>query len=303
MQQNKWRIIIISTLVILLVFSLLIYNLYSQNIFLINQNKSLYDQNESLTDLYHKLIRKIELQDILSMPKGLDQHYEKIRNASMMSFVNKAGDWGWLLFTVGQVLHDTGQYNWSDLCVSFNKTHGVTCSNLTLNFLERITDYISKNYTGLEKIRVLYLWVNDYIGYIDNQWGFPRFPIETLVYGFGDCEDQAMVMSALLEFSGFETALSLIHDEEKDLYHEFCLVKANGMNYNGTLLQLDEYTELGHCWFILDPAYNQEFGKDPDWIEKYKNEKGSIQIPKSVWNTTVVSLEEFTKIKDDLGIP
>jgi len=242
-----------------------------------------------------------DLNALLRMPDVLDQHYEKIRTELLERFTNK-GNRGWLLFYVMQVLHDLGDYNDTYSCDSFLEKHNVSCSSLSTEFLEALCNFKVQENESLDQIRIVYDWVNDYLYYVEDEGEFPRFSVETLVLGYGDCEDQAIVVSAMLETLGFETALSVIDDEDNDLCHCFCLVRNSGdINYQGTLLQSDDYSELGQIWFVLDPAYNHMFSEDPSWMDNYR-ENGEVNIPSSLWNSTIVDVEEFERIRQELGI-
>ena len=210
-------------------------------------NSQLSELQSQVSNLESEISTLSEINDLnalLRIPDGLDQHYEKIRNELLERFTSK-GDRGWLLFSVVQVLHDIGDYNDTHSCDSFSETHNVSCSSLSREFLEALCKFKVQENESLNQIRTVYDWVNDYLDYVEDEWGFPRFPVETLVLGHGDCEDQAVVVSAMLEILGFETALSIINDEENDLYHCFCLVKNSvDIDYWGTLLQSDDYSVL-----------------------------------------------------------
>jgi len=260
--------------------------------------------DSQLLNLESKISTVSEINDLyalLRMPDGLDQHYEIIRNELLEGFAIK-GSRGRLLFYVMQVLHDIGDYNGTYSCESFLETHNLSCSSLTGAFLESLCKFKVQENESRNKIRSVYDWLNYYLYYVEDELGFPRFPVETLVLGYGDCEDQAIVVSSILEILGFETALSIISDEEYDLYHCFCLVKNSAdIDYPGTLLRSDDYPELGQIWFVLDPTYNQIFGEDPSWMNNYQ-ENGEVNIPSSLWNSIVVDVEEFDRTRQELGI-
>ena len=286
--------LVFGMIVTIAISSLVIGYLYIQNTGLENDKVNLQDEISTLSKIN-------DLNALLGMPEGLDQHYEKIRYELLDRFTIR-GDRGWLLFYVMQVLHDIGDYNDTHSCDSFLEAHNVSCSSLSVEFLEALCEFQVQQNESLDQIRTVYDWVNDYLYCVEDEWGFPRFPVETLVLGYGDCEDQAIVISAMLETLGFETALSIINDEENDLYHSFCLVKNSAdIDYQGTLLQSDDYSELGQIWFVLDPAYNHMFGEDSSWMDNYR-ENGQVNIPSSLWNSTIVDTEEFNRTRQELGI-
>ena len=291
---------IIPICIIILLISFIAYAYHELNIQAL-EISDVEDQNEELLLENGELSEMLTLEMLLKMPSALDQHYEKFRDELLFTFTSK-GDRGWQLFYVMQVLHDLGEYNETESCKSFLQTYNESCLNLTVRYLKDLCEFKIQGNESLDQIQAVYEFVDSYLYFVEDEWGFPRFPVETLVLGYGDCEDQAVAVSAMLETLGFETALSMIHDEENDLYHNFCLVKNSAeIGYDGTLLQSDEYPELGQIWFVLDPAYNHAFGKDPSWMNNYRD-NGQIKIPPLLWNSTIVDVTEFKRISHELNI-
>ncbi len=116
-----------------------------------------------------------------------------------------------------------------------------------------------------------------------------------------------MALSFLLESNGYETALCIIHDENLEtygsegLYHVFCVVR-NDFEYNGTLIQLNEYTEYGNNWIVLDPAFNHPFGKDPEWMDYYRMDNGTICIPQTLWSSLLIDYTAVINRAKEVGI-
>ena len=157
-------------------------------------------------------------------------------------------------------------------------------------------------------MRQIYRWINYFVTYINDTNGFGRFPVETLVYRCGDCEDQAMALSFLLELCGYETALCMIHDKNLTkygpygLYHVFCVVKKDDFEYNGSLIELHKYPEYGKNWIVLDPAFNHLFGQDPEWMDNYRLENGTIYISPTILDSVLIDSEEVFKRTEEIGI-
>jgi predicted transglutaminase-like cysteine proteinase len=250
----------------------------------------------------------------LLLPSGLDQHYERIRNYVGPRFTSK-GDQGWLTFYVTQVLHDLGNYTYDELCSELVNATGNSCKNETTEFMENFFQYLKQSNvlasfssSNATEIQLVYDWVNTFVEYGNDTGGFGRFPIETLTTRFGDCEDQAMALSFLLESKGYETALCLLHDKNltqygpDGLYHTFCVVRKDNLDYNGTLITLKEYPDYGCTWIVLDPAYNHYFGEDPEWMINYPNENGTIFLPPDVWDSLLVNYYEAISRMNELEI-
>ncbi|MCL2549766.1 MAG: hypothetical protein FWE78_02345 [Methanimicrococcus sp.] len=85
---------------------------------------------------------------------------------------------------------------------------------------------------------------------------YPRYPIETLVEG-GDCEDRAILISALLYELGIENIIIQLED------HAAVGLKDNGKytgkyyNYNGTRYYYAEVSETSTSVGVIPPNINQ----------------------------------------------
>lgn len=281
--------------------------LLALSVYLMWRYTVLYDSYKEMHELYENTYHETIYDLTLLMPEGLDQHYERIRTHESEKFTGK-GDPGWLLFYVTQVLHDLGNYTYGNRCTEFNKTVGIECRNLTMNFALDFLDYANRSYPSINRMEQVYNWVNYFVSYVNDTNGFERFPTETLIYRFGDCEDQAMALSFLLESLGYETALCMIHDENlteygpDGLYHVFCAVRKVDFEYDGTLIQLHRYTKYGNNWIVLDAAFNHLFGEDPEWMEYYRMESGTVYIPHTVWESLLVDSSEVVIRAEEIGI-
>ena len=310
------KFFIVSMVAILCLSTLAVY-LVSQISVLNNSYEELSNSSEELSESHRDL--KDEYKETfwcqtLVMPKGLDEHYERIRKYESCSFT-KEGDPGWLLFYATQVLHDLGNYTYGLRDTELNDTIGIFCGNLTTQFATRFLEYMNKSipYTewlnsNMSKIRITYEWINFFVSYLNDTNGFSRFPVETLTQRWGDCEDQAMALAFLLESSGYETALCLIHDKNltqygpEGLYHVFYVARKDDFEYNGTLIQLYGYPEYGNIWIVLDPAFNQPFGWDPEWMDHYKMSNGTVQIPQQVWSSILIDYDATFDRATEIGI-
>ena len=265
---------------IIITFSIPMYSMYHLRL----DYEDLQKENQRLRNTTIKLEDEKTYLRSLKLPDGMDQHYEKIRNTHVYKHSLK-GDRGWNLFHAMTILHDLGAFSWNNSYRDFISTHNSTCNNLTSTFIRQISDMICDKETNEEKLIQIYEWVDSNIHYVYDEWGYPRFPIETMVRQYGDCEDQAGALSLLLEYNGFQTALGLIHDknlteydEIEGLYHTFCLVKLDDFSYNGSTIELFDNDGLKSEWIILDPSYNQVFGEDPIWLTHYNNNL-KVNIP------------------------
>lgn len=280
-----------------------------------NQYNELKNNAHQLETELNKTIGTLVSNTTFLMPEGLDEHYERIRKLEAPKFTKK-GDPGWLLLYGTQVLHDLGFYRYNLLYEEYDDTVGITCNQSTTDFTKEALEYINTSASivdvlnpNVDNIELIFNWVKHFISYVnDTKEGHPRFPVETLVYRYGDCEDQAMVLALLLETSGYETALGLINDPNltkfgtEGLYHTFCLVKKTSFDYDGLLITLNEYPLEENSWIILDPAYNQDFGDNPIWLNDYIDKDGGVTIPQEVWTSLLIEYSAIANRTQEIGI-
>jgi hypothetical protein len=272
-----------------------------------NYYEELYRLYGDLSAKYNKLYSETIYEFTVQMPKGLDEHYERIRTYESGKFISK-GNAGLLLFYATQVLHDLGNYSYDDHCANFTKATGTECANVTTQFAINFLTYVNRSYSSVSRVEQVYSWVNDFVSYVNDTEDFGRFPIETLVYRCGDCEDQAMALSFLLKSCGYETALCIVYDANftqysaGGFYHTFCVVRKNGFEYNGTVIQLYRYPQHGASWIVLDPTFNHAFGEDPEWMEHYRLQNATVYIPSSVFDAILVDYYALTVRAEEIEI-
>ena len=300
-------------IVLLLAFAYVVYEYSAFVGSYVNLENSLNELNKSYSELEGARTQATFTQGLL-MPIGLDQHYERIRQYESYEATSK-GNIGWLVLYASQVLHDLGNFSYARCRTEFNSTIGVPCRNLTTQFTRNFMKYVNESLSlvsnpgsNVSQIEVLYDWVNDFVSYANDTGDFPRFPVETLTCRYGDCEDQAMALSFLLETEGYDTALCFLNDANLTKYglaglsHVFCAVRESGFDYNGTLISLKGYEASDHDWFVLDPAFNHAFGEDPEWMNYYRAQNGTVSIPPTLWNALGVDQNELATKAAELGI-
>lgn len=92
--------------------------------------------------------------------------------------------------------------------------------------------------------------------YIPEEIEYPKYPVETLVDGGGDCEDKAILISKLLHQMGYNTALFFLP--------KHCALGVEMRNITGSHVIYE-----GCKYFFLEPSPNWKVGQIPD---KYKGE-------------------------------
>jgi len=76
---------------------------------------------------------------------------------------------------------------------------------------KQVRSYLPKGYSALDYADALHLFIHKYPHEedIDN---YPKYAIETIAEGSGDCEDLAILLASLMKAGGFDTVLLVYHD-------------------------------------------------------------------------------------------
>jgi hypothetical protein len=142
-------------------------------------------------------------------------------------------------------------------------------------FIKSLADTMCKNgadkgYDELEQVELLVSFVQslDYIEDVDedgNAVEYPKYPIETLYYKGGDCEDTSILLASLLRARGYQTALIKLPE------HIAVGVKGTSDGMTGSYYELngDRY------YYIETTNKNWAVGEIP---EEYKGQDAELIV-------------------------
>ena len=250
----------------------------------VHANLSLRQEELSIKEKELEAVKKeLVTKKLLALPPGMDEHYSEIRRQYFDKF--RYSYWDVISFYAMMVLHDTGQRE-----IENGGKFKAGASELSAEKLREIVNTVPnyENLTGKEKIpryreavrernaKVFNGYVINAITYLEES-DYPRFPLETLAYGMGDCEDKAMLLAALLEIEGYEAGMLLIYDAENKFFHQALAVRDEN-EWARVKFKFKGYETMGRSWIILDPTWKTEFGELPEWTNYYKTPSG-IEIP------------------------
>ncbi len=254
----------------------------------VHANLSLRQEELGIKEKELEILKKeLVAKKLLALPPGMDEHYSGIRRQYFDKF--RYSYWDVISFYVMMVLHDTGRREIAN-GGKYKDRFGAEAYKVSARKLGEIIREIPgyENLTGKEKIpryteavreknaRAFNSYVISNITYLAES-DYPRFPLETLAYGMGDCEDKAMLLAALLESEGYEAGLLLIYDAENKFFHQALAVRDED-GWAKEKFKFKGYEMMGRTWIILDPTWNTSFGVLPEWTNYYKTPSG-IEIP------------------------
>ena len=149
---------------------------------------------------------------------------------------------------------------------------------------------VEEGLTDEERLKLMISFVQD-MDYVRDpasagQGDYPKYPVETLVDGGGDCEDTSILMASLLESSGFNVSLLLLPN------HMAVGLEVNATGAHWTLNNVTYYylETTASAWDIgeVPAGFNYEatevfpVGMTPyvyqSWSATRRNERVTIQV-------------------------
>jgi len=149
---------------------------------------------------------------------------------------------------------------------------------------------VEEGLTDEERLKLMISFVQD-MDYVRDpasagQGDYPKYPVETLVDGGGDCEDTSILMASLLESSGFNVSLLLLPN------HMAVGLEVNATGAHWTLNNVTYYylETTASAWDIgeVPAGFNYEATEVfpvgmtpyvyPSWSATRRNERVTIQV-------------------------
>jgi len=206
-------------------------------------------------------------------PEGIDEHYFLLRKGGFVPLRSSLNLEQSFVGICEMILHDVGALYWKPHCQNYREKFGAWCYRRVRGALKQAVKDITRTaLTRKGAVKKIYDYVANNIRYSDTiGFDYPRFPLETLIHGIGDCEDKSMLLAALLKLAGFQVAMTYIDDEKHDFCHAFCFINAKRwFKDEEKLWKLDHYPKHGYAWLPLDPTFNHNLGEEPSWIKKHR---------------------------------
>jgi len=222
----------------------------------------------SLQDQYDSLEKDYNVETSLQIGHLLSDYYDVVRD----EYRPQPSYW-WISqdeptqqefvdFGADLAKHGLGEVYWPDIENDFYERSELAYGYKTHSYERARTELINvKNLIGIgagddnaTKIEKILDFVNDNVHYENDMKGNFLAPMETLTLGSGDCEDYSILVGALFELVGIDSALAF-NDT-----HAFLLVRVNGLGeYNSQGYgDLTNYGLAPGKWTIIEPQVRIE---------------------------------------------
>lgn len=143
--------------------------------------------------------------------------------------------------------------------------------------------------------------------FTENVGEFPKFPVETLVEGGGDCEDSAILAAAILKAMGYDVILIDIESNPRHMAIGIALNSSGeGIEYNGVKYLYAETTSMGWPVGVIPQKFKNITMKpipiNNDIIKPKKMELDQVRYMLDILNQTLTSYnmiyEQFMKVAE-----
>lgn len=290
--ENKWRTIAIAFcigMLICLFLLILSYDRYTDlndRYLLLNSEyqdlRTYYDslraRYEALQNSYNSLERnysillaKHQVLEAMRIGHFLENYYEEVRKISEPEWFTrdhrKRAE-----FAANLAKHNLGRFSWPSLEQKYYelaKEHSYDTASRKLDEVYNLIG-ISPADSSVEKIRKILSFVNAYVHYENDYNDAFLAPVETLAFMSGDCEDYSMLVAALFEKAGIDSAIGIFTNGTDS--HVMVLVHLDTISpyrfwYYSDLRGMGLST--GN-WIIIEPQRTIENQYDPGWFKQWE---------------------------------
>jgi len=237
----------------------------------------LNDNFNELSNDFDDLAKTIEYME-LPIDHLMEMTYANLRDNYQPQY---SGWWGNYYYNKNSAeyasyiaAHDLGRRYWPDV---ENKYEEITGTSLPQEAYNRMTDLIdfidiSNTDSNTEKIRKILDFITTWITYqsdINNEF---LFPMETITFRSGDCDDFSILAATLFEKVGIDSAIGLFQNNSLEKKrHSMVLVHLNDLEEYG-YWYYNDLTNFGLSsgkWIILEPQATIDRQTVENWIQKW----------------------------------
>lgn len=251
-----------------------------------NDYNDLQSQYSTLLDDYNRVSESLKLFEDISIDHLIQLTYNEIRENIQPQYNPWFGTYYYdqqsVEYASNVCAHDRSILFWPSIEDNYYDLKGSHLTHDAYSIIEKIIDYIDIKSSDSETVKIekILNFITSNIEYQSDLNDEFLFPIETLVYRTGDCDDFSILAGTLLEEVGFECAIGFFTKDSQNTGHSMVLIKLNdivGYNY----WYFDDLTNMGLSdgkWIILEPQATIENQHSDDWFKDWKIKVAS-EIP------------------------
>ena len=221
-----------------------------------------------LTDQYNDLNETTQQYRQLPIDHLMAATYTKIREQGQPKYYYQRPPSEYAAFVCA---HDLGRCYWPGIEDEYYDVTGSRLSHDAYSKITKVIDIIdiSELDSNVDKIEKILKFIHTNIEYqydLNNEF---LFPVETITFRSGDCDDFTILAATLFEKVGIESAIGSFKNE--NVGHYMVLVNLPDLG-DYECWFYDDLTTYGLSdgkWIILEPQSIIENQHEEDWIQKW----------------------------------
>lgn len=213
-----------------------------------------------ISSQYNDLQISYQVSEALGIGHLLADYYDEVRDLHT--------EWGWrwygneqdVIGAVNLAKHVLGRIYWpslKDTYYEFANEYSSTTATRELNEVYNLMG-IQSGDSSVEKIRKILSFVDNYIHYESDYNNAFLAPVETLAFKSGDCDDFSILVAALFEKAGIDSAIGLFRSEDRG--HAMVLVHLDDI-HPYLSYHYSDLTDKGLAagtWVVIEPQFTIE---------------------------------------------
>jgi len=243
-----------------------------------SQINTLQISYDSLSQSYDDLDRAYAIEKALRIGNSLESYYDYLRQEIGPTGVKYW--WNYLRtsywqtevdFAANLALHDLRLIYWPSIESDYYKDIGEYSYDTANSKLSQIVNLIgiTRSDTTTTKIQKILTFVCYYIHYETEVNDVFLAPVETLGYKSGDCDDFTILVAAIFEYVGIDSAIGFFVNDY-DEYHAMVLINCDDLkdyDYYYFSNLVDMGLKSGR-WIVIEPqaTIEQQYS---DWIKQW----------------------------------
>lgn len=228
--------------------------------------------NAYLKESYDKLVLSRTLSETLKGCHLLWDYYDAVRISYMAGRLNVTV----IKFIADLAKHNLGRTYWPLLEDLYFKNAGEHSWTTAMRRLEAVYALIGiePEDAPVERIRKILQFINDNVHYQVDYDDISLSPLETLIFGSGDCDDYAILAATLFEMAGIDAAVACgtVAYTNKTIGHVMVLVHIDTLGPYG-FHSYEDLTSMGLSsgkWILIEPQNTIDKQYDPDCFNRWR---------------------------------
>lgn len=233
--------------------------------------------HQGVENQYNILQTTYQVSEALGIGHLLADYYSVVRDSHADYWESP----GWWLFGGGEqdkvdfaadlAKHNLGRIYWpdkEDTYYEFADEHSYTTAMRELNEVHALIG-IQSGDPSVEKIEKILSFVNTYVHYESDYNNVFLAPVETLAFKSGDCDDYSILVAALFEKAGIDSAIGFFSSGGST--HAMVLIHLDTISPYG-FWSYSDLTGKGLSagkWIIIEPQHTIERQHTPSWFEQW----------------------------------